>query len=551
MATATLQPTNLLFGDGTNDRCKITVSANAAARFSGHSDAAVELQNIADAASNSSAAPLSQVTGLISAQEVTAAAARAVVAATAAGLVTTEENARIAADAAAATVNANARGAVATAAAALVTTEENARIAADAAAATVNADARTVIQSALTQEINNRGAADTAAATTTANNLANAQTTNAAARTVIANNLTAETTRATAAEAQALVDAKAYSDTKVAAASAAQTQALNDAVNGIQWKQSCRVASAVALPSNNHADGVKTATANAALVVDGVTLAVGDRVLCLKEGADSHKENGLYEVTATGSGAAAWVLTRPVDYAHGSTQKSAACLVREGTSADHQYVSVTDGAPVISTTAVQFSAFSSPGMHSAGSGLSLSGKEFSISADGVDNTMIASNAVNADSIGPGAVGASELADDAVDTNALQDNCVNDDKCNFTNIQGTSANLSGSCTANSFISNSDRTLKANIEPVAPEAAHEFVNAMQACRYVFRKEPEQIRYGVIAQDLEEHPMLSNFVRKDAEGQRSVCYQDMIALLAASLKDMCERVSLLEAGAGSQSD
>ncbi len=55
-----------------------------------------------------------------------------------------------------------------------------------------------------------------------------------------------------------------------------------------------------------------TAGANAALVVDSVTPAVGDRILVA--GQVTTTQNGLYVVTAVGSGITPWVLTRAADF---------------------------------------------------------------------------------------------------------------------------------------------------------------------------------------------------------------------------------------------
>jgi hypothetical protein len=82
-------------------------------------------------------------------------------------------------------------------------------------------------------------------------------------------------------------------------------------------KNSCRVATTGALTVTyaNGASGVgatlTNAGAQAALSIDGVTLATSDRVL-VKDQA-SQLQNGLYSVTSVGSGASNWVLTRTTD----------------------------------------------------------------------------------------------------------------------------------------------------------------------------------------------------------------------------------------------
>lgn len=71
-------------------------------------------------------------------------------------------------------------------------------------------------------------------------------------------------------------------------------------------------ASALAANTYNSTAQTKTANANGALAaVDGVTLAVGDRVWLKDEATGS--ENGLYTVTSLGGASAKWVLTRASD----------------------------------------------------------------------------------------------------------------------------------------------------------------------------------------------------------------------------------------------
>ena len=78
------------------------------------------------------------------------------------------------------------------------------------------------------------------------------------------------------------------------------------------------LASAAVLPhAPTYSAPTLTAGSNAALVVDGVTPAVGTRVL-VKDQSDT-KQNGVYTVTAVGSGASTWSLTRASDMGAAST----------------------------------------------------------------------------------------------------------------------------------------------------------------------------------------------------------------------------------------
>jgi hypothetical protein len=70
-------------------------------------------------------------------------------------------------------------------------------------------------------------------------------------------------------------------------------------------------ATTAALPVNTRSGNVLTGTVLAALNVDGVNVATGNSVLVKNELTGAH--NGVYTVTAAGSGSAAWKLTRRSD----------------------------------------------------------------------------------------------------------------------------------------------------------------------------------------------------------------------------------------------
>lgn len=66
------------------------------------------------------------------------------------------------------------------------------------------------------------------------------------------------------------------------------------------------------LPANTYSGGVLTEVGTGALTVDGTSASVGNRILVKNEAAQTN--NGIYSVTAAGSGIAAYVLTRVSDY---------------------------------------------------------------------------------------------------------------------------------------------------------------------------------------------------------------------------------------------
>lgn len=127
----------------------------------------------------------------------------------------------------------------------------------------------------------------------------------------------------------------------------------------------------------------------AALVIDGVTMIVGDRVLVYNQ--TNAFENGVYTVTNIGSGSTNWVLTRATDadtYGANSSTKlgqGSYFFIQEGTTgAGEAYVCNTVGTITFGTTAITFALFSQSILYTAGTGLTLSPSyQFSITNTGV------------------------------------------------------------------------------------------------------------------------------------------------------------------------
>ena len=140
---------------------------------------------------------------------------------------------------------------------------------------------------------------------------------------------------------------------------------------------------------NNGSSGVgATLTNNStqeALVIDGVTLSLNDRVL-IYEQTDA-TQNGIYTVTDTGSVSTNWVLTRATDadsYAPSdpdSFGEGDAFYVLEGTlGAGELYVMNTSGTITFGTTNITFAQVSSAQVYTGGTGISISGSEISTTA---------------------------------------------------------------------------------------------------------------------------------------------------------------------------
>lgn len=162
----------------------------------------------------------------------------------------------------------------------------------------------------------------------------------------------------------------------------AATKAYVDAtVNGLDVKGSVLVATTANL-SATYSGGVLTASANSAITVDSVNLAVNDRLLVKNQSTAAH--NGIYKVTTVGSGAAAYVLTRTDDADTGSDLSAGSFFfVESGTvNGDNGFVSTsTDSEPTIGTDAITFAQFSGAGQIGAGLGLTKTGNTLDVQVD--------------------------------------------------------------------------------------------------------------------------------------------------------------------------
>lgn len=151
----------------------------------------------------------------------------------------------------------------------------------------------------------------------------------------------------------------------IAGTDAANKNYVDTAVTGLSWKQAVRVATT--------ANGtLATAFANGQ-TVDGVVLATGDRILIKNQ--TTQTENGLYLVNASGAP------TRVGDADAGTELAGAAVFVQAGTvNSDTGWIQTTNAPITIGTTNVVFSQFSGSGTYTAGTGLTLTGNTFSITA---------------------------------------------------------------------------------------------------------------------------------------------------------------------------
>lgn len=166
------------------------------------------------------------------------------------------------------------------------------------------------------------------------------------------------------------------------------------AASGITYHTPVKYEAPTALTAtyNNGTAGVGATLTNAgtlaAFAPDGVTASVSDRILVYNQAAPA--QNGVYTVTTVGDGSTAWVLTRATDAdSYGLKDPNAlgegdAFFVTSGlTGAGETYVCNTSGTITFGTTAITFVQVSSAQIYSAGTGLTLTGTQFSITNTGV------------------------------------------------------------------------------------------------------------------------------------------------------------------------
>jgi hypothetical protein len=202
-------------------------------------------------------------------------------------------------------------------------------------------------------------------------------------------NITAGTVSTTPSSANDLVN-KTYVDTLAA--------------SGIHFHEPVRVESPINLNAtyNNGTAGVGATLTNAgtqaALVVDGVTVNVADRVLVYEQ--TNQTQNGVYVVTDAGSGSTNWVLTRASDAdtyvinsADGLSEGSTVFVQQGSTGAGETYTCNTSGVITFGTTNITFAQISSAQIYSAGTGLTLSGTQFSITNTGTAGTYGSASSV--------------------------------------------------------------------------------------------------------------------------------------------------------------
>jgi hypothetical protein len=144
--------------------------------------------------------------------------------------------------------------------------------------------------------------------------------------------------------------------------------------------------------ANSGVGATLTSTTNGPLTIGSYTAALNDRILVTAQ--TTAAQNGVYYVSQVGVvSVSPWILTRATDgntYTPDSAtgmDNGAYFLVTGGGNAGEAYVMTTTGTIVFGTTALNFSQFSQVPTYTPGTGLTLTGYQFSIS-----NTSVTSGA---------------------------------------------------------------------------------------------------------------------------------------------------------------
>lgn len=171
---------------------------------------------------------------------------------------------------------------------------------------------------------------------------------------------------------------------------------VDDNSQGLIVHTACDYATTGALPAIIYANGASgvgatlTGVSVGALAVDSSAPSVGQRILVKDQ--VSQFQNGIYTVTATGSGIAVFVMTRATDLDTATEVPHAYVFITSGIANDKSSWSVANPGPyVIGTTAIIWNQFFAAGEIDPGIALAQSGNAFNVQVDGSSLDVNGSN----------------------------------------------------------------------------------------------------------------------------------------------------------------
>lgn len=251
--------------------------------------------------------------------------------------------------------------------------------------------------------------------------------------------------------------------------------------NGTGLTQAARANSGVGATLTN-------AGANAAISIDGVSLASTNRVLVI--GQTNAVENGVYTVSTVGDGSTAWVLTRATTEDIYSPRDTGGLgygdyfFVQQGTSyAGSSYVLTTPvGEILFGYTSIGFTQFSEAGGFTAGSGINITGTTISANVDNDTTAIVSGNItvkVGANLVTPN-IGDATFS--SLTWNTLSNGNVTANNLSIGNLANITGNLTvagtiqanGTISSNANVSGLNLTTTGNVEAGANVLANN-VNA----------------------------------------------------------------------------
>lgn len=111
-------------------------------------------------------------------------------------------------------------------------------------------------------------------------------------------------------------------------------------IQGVKWKTPCRVSTQNelnAIYDNSGGTLTNNELITEAIVIDGISLTYGDRVLVRHQTSGNTIANGIYEVIVTGDSSTAWILRRTTDADTGDELELSTVLILEGTNINQKY----------------------------------------------------------------------------------------------------------------------------------------------------------------------------------------------------------------------
>lgn len=176
------------------------------------------------------------------------------------------------------------------------------------------------------------------------------------------------------------------------------------------WKEAVKAATDDALSgAYSYSANVITFSANGAMqAVDGITLALNDRVLIKDQDGSNAPHNGIYTLTTVGNGSTQAVLTRSSDMNASDEFKGASVSVLSGTANDNAVFHCSnDTNPTLGSTNITFVQISNQNV-SGGDGISVSGNTVAVDRATSSGLTFDSNKLKVN-VGDGI----EIASDAV------------------------------------------------------------------------------------------------------------------------------------------